>query len=472
MIRYQRSIHHISTILLPLSYCDLLFLFPPGVYRQRGGGTMADRERSSERCILFVCDDWGSYCGGIASVNRYLALSLARFMNVKIYSTLIQPVSQVPIADLEDAQNHNVTLVGPQCTGSNAGVTPNLTLLNENPEQFFSHIKGLVPEVTHIVGHGPITAAAAIKLRDLYYANSKLILFYHVIPRDVEWLSGELTYTVPTDEDMIAWAEVADVVYSVSDKIHWFYSTRFRNRARVRIDHRLYLPQCAEQFFSVSRKEASVKQHSVVTFGSRRGAEKWEGSDIAACCSAKVGKALEGNDVKVSMCKTKPSLVIGGVPNDVANKAKDAVESFLKDQEIAHKLSDYCDQKQMISDLQNCSLCVLPNRAEPYGYHGLEALSAGIPTLLPDDSILASLVRRLTADPEHYIIPVTNDVTAVRQDSSVWRDRVLSLLQNPATAHDRALQLREALRKDDRIKETNDDFVTFCLGMLFEMPFW
>lgn len=48
-------------------------------------------------------------------------------------------------------------------------------------------------------------------------------------------------------------------------------------------------------------------------------------------------------------------------------------------------------------------LCLVPTRSEPYGHVGLEAISAGLPTLMSEQSVLASMVRRLVPDPGDYL---------------------------------------------------------------------
>ncbi len=67
--------------------------------------------------------------------------------------------------------------------------------------------------------------------------------------------------------------------------------------------------------------------------------------------------------------------------------------------------------------LQDADLILMPCRSEPAGHMGLYALSTGIPTLVAEDSSASSLVRRLTAEPEYFLVPVTPSASAVKQ---VW----------------------------------------------------
>lgn len=64
-------------------------------------------------------------------------------------------------------------------------------------------------------------------------------------------------------------------------------------------------------------------------------------------------------------------------------------------------------------------------------------------------------------------VQVTQNVMAIRQDASLWRDKVLELLRDPKTAHERAMQLKIALRRDELTKESHDDFISYILGSVF-----
>jgi hypothetical protein len=63
-----------------------------------------------------------------------------------------------------------------------------------------------------------------------------------------------------------------------------------------------------------------------------------------------------------------------------------------------------------------------------------------------------------------FAVPVTPSAGSVRQDGSVWRDRILGVIQNYQSVQDNATQLRMALRRDDLTKETHDNFISYVLG--------
>lgn len=64
-------------------------------------------------------------------------------------------------------------------------------------------------------------------------------------------------------------------------------------------------------------------------------------------------------------------------------------------------------------------LVLLPTRAEPYGPIGHEALSAGLPTLVAEQSALASIINRLTPDPANYLGKTSSSCHVFNEQPSV-----------------------------------------------------
>ena len=253
--------------------------------------------------------------------------------------------------------------------------------------------------MTHIVGHSPITAEAAITLKENLYTNAQVILFYHVIPKDVELMGESLPYVIPTDTEQIRLAEKADVVYSISEKLHWFYTAKFRNRATVKVDHRLFLPQCSEQVFNISRSIVNNPKPKILALASGQGLEDWLGLDIVVCAINKVTQVSSNK----SSGRPVPSLTIGGVPENKVKEVTEGIKKYIDQSQLSVEVKSYSDPEQLFTDLVDCSLCVVPSRAEPYGYLGLFPLSAGVPTLIAEDAAMAAVIRRLTSEPEYFL---------------------------------------------------------------------
>ena len=350
---------------------------------------------SSSHSILLLCNTWSAITEGISAVNQSVALTLSRYKGIQVYSTVFHALTDLNPTDRSLADENRISLVS--LDPGRGSERQFYERFNESPAEFFADAQKSIPHVTHIVGHSPITAKAALVLRRQLYPDSGVILFYHVIPRDVEWLADSLRYPVPTDDEQVRLGEQADVVYSVTEKTHWYYAAKFRNRCQTEVDHRLFLPQCSPPVFDVRRSNVKNDAYDVVTLTHGSDAcAAWSGVDIAGCGVNKV--AMETAKYKGSA--KPPTLRVGGTHNDVT-QIRNHVKQFIS--ELVLDVANYRSPKELYGDLDRRTLCIVPSRSEPYGYMGLQALSAGIPTLISEDSCLASVVKRLTSEPEVFL---------------------------------------------------------------------
>ena len=410
------------------------------------------------KTILLLCDDWSPVKDGIVGVNRSLALNLIRYTGVNVYSTVLKSENSLSSSDKKDADLKNLKLLYSTC--DNSDVSP-YKILNENPTNLFPNILNDMPPPTHIVGHSPVSAAAALKLKESMFPQSQVILFYHVIPGDVSWLQDSLPYDIPTDTDLIQMAQKADIVFSVSEKQHWYFTAKFRNRAETEIEHKLFLPQCGEEIFNLKddTSKKARKAPKILTLLGNDGLSMWEGIDIAAVCVKKVADIWKNEEKGQA-----PSLVLGGVPRGNLTKLRDYIQEYIETDSVNIELRSYEGQSDLLNDLADSDVCIVTSRSEPFGYMGLQALSAGLPTLVPEDSAVATMISRLTAEPDYFLVPVTQNCSSFRQDASIWRDRLLTILNDPEEAQERTHQLKSALRRDDSIRETHDTVISHCLG--------
>lgn len=335
----------------------------------------------ASRIVLFLSDGNSSFREGIAGVNRSLAKNLARYKGIKLYN-LVFANSQTEETATEDGQI-SLALNG-------TSVKELYQRFNLDPTHYVDGLRERIPHVHQIVGHAPVTAQAALTLRDQLYPEAKVVLFFHIVPHSISWFSADIPYPIPSDMDLVHLGEEADQVYSVTDQLHWFNTAKFRNRARRTVDHRLFLPQCSESVFSISWHQP--QQLSFLVMGDGGGVEPWLGLDIAACAVSKVAKALKQENI---------SLTVGGIAKDRAEETRQQLSPFLEGVEL--QVHSYDSQEECYGDLAQCTICLVPSRAEPFGCAGLQALSAGVPTLISELCALSSVVKRLTLEPDSIL---------------------------------------------------------------------
>lgn len=408
-------------------------------------------ETIQKRNILLLSNTWSVLGQGINNLNRSIGLQLSTFTGVQVYNTVLLPVDQLGQAEKKDAQKYNITLLYANRGETQNNMTDAMCEFNNDPFSVFPDIKRQLPDVGHIIAHSPITTNAALKLRDLY-PNAKVILVYHVNPRETAWLGDQLPYTLPSVSELVRQAELADAVYSVTEKNFVFFNAIFRNRATQNIDHHLLIPQGNPLLYSLERDinfQAKTPRILAVTF--EKNGYLYDGLDIAACAANKVAA---NRDL---------TLVIG-IYGATAGHVQTIVDGYVTHPKLQVEFHQYNLLSDIKKDLEECTVALFPSRCEPNGSAVMYAIATGTPILLSENSHTSNLVRRLAADPSRLLVPVTSSVAAVKQDASNWRNRIRVLLQDTETANIVAKQLKTATRRDEKGKMTYDDLTTLIIG--------
>lgn len=366
--------------------------------QQQQQRVMTDRTEIPIRTVLLLSDDWSDTVEGHIAINKALSLSLTGYEGVRVCCATLRTPDESSLADAAKAKVQLISLTSDR----NQHLTQLYAGFNDNPQALWTKATlGKVPDVSFIVGHSPGTAEAAIKLRDSSYPSSKVILFFHVVPDDLEWLADKLPYRLPAGDDLVRLAETADVVYSVTNQVHSFFEAKFRNRAQKPVDHRLYVPQCTRAVFDIEperdRKFSKNSGLRVLVLGRGLGVEDWQGLDIAASAVAKVATLLKDRGGPTV------SLTVGDVPRSQREIVRTALAALTEGSDLKLDVKTYDKADTQFRDMAKYHLCLVPSRAEPFGYAGLLPISAGIPTLIAEDSNLASIIKRLTIDPSQFL---------------------------------------------------------------------
>ena len=293
--------------------------------------------------VTILASEWGPSNGGLSTINRELAIQLAKFPEVEITFFL-------PKCNQEDrkiALEHKVKIVG---------ATPlhgfeKLDWLCFPPEHLQMDI---------IVGHGVKLGKQAQIIKNS--KNCKWVQVVHTDPEDEEKYKTEVEL-----------CKMADHVVGVGPKL----SDAFRSYLRgcKKGDHVLdFTPGVLEEFEAVNQDPSERQQRSVLVFG-RGDIEdhdfELKGFDIAGKA---VAALLDTRLVFVGASdrkkeEVKNSFITCGVPADRLR-----VRGFVEDRESLRHL------------FQEVDLVVMPSRTEGFGLRGLEAMSAGLPVLVSDNS--------------------------------------------------------------------------------------
>ena len=301
--------------------------------------------------VTILASEWGSSKGGLSTLNRELAIQLAKCPEVEI--TFFLP--QCSQEDKKVALEHNVKIV----EATPLPAFEQLDWLCFPPEDL---------QIDIIIGHGVKLGRQAQIIK-----RTKKCKWVQVVHTDPEELGMFKSYPDPISKgeekhkNEVKLCEMADHVVGVGPKL----SEAFRSYLRSchKDENVLDLtPGVFEEFATMKQAPSERQQRSVLVFG-RGDVEDFElkGFDIA-------GKAV------ATLEDTR--LVFAGAPNG-------------KHEEIAERLTG-CgvpasrlrvrgfvqDRESLRSLFQEVDLVVMPSRTEGFGLTGLEAMSAGLPVLV------------------------------------------------------------------------------------------
>ena len=305
--------------------------------------------------VTVLASEWGSSKGGLSTINRELAIQLAKCREVEI--TFFLP--QCSQEDKKLALKHNVKIV------------------EATPLHGFEQLDWLCfpPEdlqIDIIIGHGVKLGKQAQIIK-----RSKRCKWVQVVHTDPEELGMLKKYPDPISKGEekhkieVKLCEMADHVVGVGPKL----SEAFRSYLRsCHKDENVldFTPGVFEEFATVKQVSSERQQRRVLVFG-RGDVEDFElkGFDIA-------GKAV------ATLEDTR--LVFVGAPNgkheEIAERltgcgvpaSRLRVRRFVQDRESLRRL------------FQEVDLVVMPSRTEGFGLTGLEAMSAGLPVLVSRNS--------------------------------------------------------------------------------------
>ena len=301
-------------------------------------------ERSLKVQVTILASEWGSCKRGLSTINKELAIQLAKCPEAEI--TFFLP--QCSEEDKKLALQHKVTII----EATRRPGLEELDWLLFPPEHL---------QIDVIVGHGVKLGKQAQVIKE-----SKKCKWIQVVHTDPEELGMFKNYSNPISKGqekhktVVELCGMADLVLGVGPKL----SEAFRSYLRgYQKDESVVVltPGVFKEFSSLKQAAEERKQHSVLVFG-RGDAEDFElkGFDIA-------GKAV------AALQDTR--LVFAGAPDgkheEIAKRltgcgvpaSRLKVRGFIEDRESLKRL------------FQEVDLVVMPSRTEGFGLAGLEALS-------------------------------------------------------------------------------------------------
>ncbi|XP_044166792.1 protein NLRC3-like isoform X3 [Acropora millepora] len=343
-----------------------------------------DHDRTVKVQVTFLASEWGSSKGGLSTINRELAIQLAKFPDVKV--TFFLPKCREK--NKRKALSHGISIVEAERL---AGYDEELDWLSFPPENL---------RIDVVVGHGVKLGRQAQVIR-----KSHKCKWVQVVHTDPEKLGMHKRYKNPISKGElkhhveVELCQMADLVVGVGPKLTEAYR-KYLRWCKKDQDVFEFTPGVFADFASVEHALDERKHLTVFVFG-RGDDEDFElkGFDIAARSVA----ALPDTDI----------VFVG---------ARDG-----KEQEIAKRLLDsgitkghltvrgFKDREALKREFCEADLVLMPSRTEGFGLTGLEALSAGLPVIVSKNSGFGEALDSVPFGSSFVIDP---------EDSSAWTEAI------------------------------------------------
>ena len=360
-----------------------------------------------------LADEWGSSKGGLSTLNREMCKGLAQLPDVSV--TLV--VLGFTEAEEREASEHEVNLVKVE---EIPGFDP-ISSLSFPPDSC---------EIDAVVGHGqklgpPAFAVAkqrrCQRVHIVHTTSEELAMFKKGKKAPIR--AGEEKHQIE-----VKLSRAADVIVGVGPKLTDYIQRSLQPYQRDE-DVINFIPGIFTEFSDLKQAKRQGKRFSILLFG-RGDEEDFEvkGYDVAARAIA----ALEDD------CEL---VFVGAADGEEQEVAKRLLDCGILRRQL--KVRTFYESRLELADLfLQADLAIMPSRTEGFGLGALEALSAGLPILVSDNSGLGEVLSDL---------PMGSSFVVQSDDPDKWKEAI-----RQARRKSRDVRLQEAIdlrtRYDEKYK--------------------
>ncbi|XP_066294528.1 uncharacterized protein [Branchiostoma lanceolatum] len=389
--------------------------------------------------VLLVNDEYG----GNFTMNRRVAQLLLKH-RAKVYSTALKETEE----DQKCAANDGVTLLLPECESDQTPSLDWLTYYNR------VHYPNIPRNLQYVVGYADVTSKAAKNIKEERCQEAKLVLFNHEMPDDntTKKAADKVTRIIKD-------AKSAYAVFSVGNRIYTHFEAKYRSLEDIAPRHHyLFLPRAPPVFEATDAQPGGGGERVVLTFARMSEVMTQRGLDLAARA---MGYAAEKTD--------NMSWVVRWIHEDEDDweKSRKTLEKKMQSPRIKPTIRPYGTQEDIARDIQRAHLVMVTSRSEPFGLVGLEAIAAGIPVLIPDQSGLADMIKVLIkdnkchADLRHRILATSAGPKASDMDATArrWADKISDSFEFSTQVFEKAAEFKKNLLESKYWEESHNDLL-------------
>ena len=352
--------------------------------------------------VTLLSSEWRSTKGGLSTINRELAIQLAKHPSVEVSVYLPQCIEE----DKQVAASHNVQIVEAK---KRPGLEPELWL-SCLPED---HV------VDCVVGHGAVLGRQVQIIK--HHHHCKWIQIVHTAPEELG-MYKEYEEHISRGEDKhqveVELCKLADQVVAIGPKLAEVFSGYLRPCGKDQ-DVLNFTPGIFSEFADVNQATEERKAFNVLVFGRGDNEDfQLKGYDIAAQAIAEL-KDMTYKLVFVGATSGEEEKVADLLLQQGIDCSQLTVRCFNENREQLARL--FCE----------VDLAIMPSRTEGFGLAALEALSAGLPVLVSGNSGFGEALKK---------VPFASSCVVQSEDPKDWADAIKAV-----RGKDRKLRLREAM---------------------------
>ena len=322
--------------------------------------------------VTLLSSEWGSTKGGLSTINRELAIQLAKDDNMEVCMYL-------PAFSEEDKK---------------AADKYRVRLLKAKEKPGYDPIDWLASVPTDhqmdvVIGHGIYLGRQVSHIKESH-PECKWIQVVHTDPEELAMFKTYVDSTTKGEkkyEAEVKLCQEADQVVAVGPKLADTYSHSC-GREKVFV----LTPGIFTEFTDINLDTQERKVFHVLVFG-RGDSEDFrlKGYDIAARAVA----ALKDE-------KPPFKLVFAGAPSGKEEQVKEMLlnENILPSQLIVRSVKE---REELAQQFFGADLVIMPSRTDGFGLTALEALSAGLPVLVSRSSGLGEALEKVDFG-SHFVV--------------------------------------------------------------------
>ncbi|XP_070549192.1 uncharacterized protein [Ptychodera flava] len=147
-----------------------------------------------------------------------------------------------------------------------------------------------------------------------------------------------------------------------------------------------------------------------------------------------------------------PEWKVCGVTTEDSKQAKMILTENMERSKVSPNLYSASSAPTLLRSIQQSHLCLPPSCYTDYSFEGLEAMAAGLPTTVQDDSHIAAMIEKHFEDHKDYCV--------VTGSSKSLAAKILNNLINNIEAFEQAKKLKEDLTENEAVTESLAKFAS------------